>query len=235
LHKEGDTMNREYQFRVKGNADQIREILGLLDGEIQTVATDAEVVNITWKPNTDNDPLQKVADILKEGNYSEGLSLLELFLSDDPTNTTVLFNLGRAYSDQGQWDRSVELLRQLIEKEPQHTNGLVALGIALLRANRTDEGIYELQTAISQEPENVWAQHNLGMGLTQVGRYPEALDHLRQAVELKADNAAAWWDYGQTLQLNGDKREAHEAYHKVIGLDESSEIAERARTALKEK
>jgi len=50
-------MNREYHFRVKGSADQIRESLGLLDGEIQTMATDAEAVTITWKPNTDANPL----------------------------------------------------------------------------------------------------------------------------------------------------------------------------------
>lgn len=69
----------------------------------------------------------------------------------------------------------------------------------------------------------------------QVERYAAALEHLRSAVELKADNPAAWFDYGQTLQLNGDTRAAHKAYHSVIDLDESGEIAERARTALKEK
>lgn len=116
-----------------------------------------------------------------------------------------------------------------------HTNGLVALGVALLRANKTEEGINELQRAISQEPENVWAQHNLGLGLMQLGRYAAALEHLGRAVELKADNPAAWFDYGQTLQLNGYTREAHKAYRKVIDPDDSSEIAERARTALKEK
>jgi len=82
-------MNREYHFRVKGEEGQIRKALDLLDGDIQTTATDAEAVNITWKPKTDADPLQKIADILKEGNYDDGILLLESFLSDDPTNTTV--------------------------------------------------------------------------------------------------------------------------------------------------
>jgi len=140
-----------------------------------------------------------------------------------------------AYSDQGNWDRSIELLRKLIEKEAQHTNGLVALGMALLRANRTEEGMNELQTALSQEPENVWAQHNLGVGLMEAEKYPEALEHLRRAVELKADDAATWFDYGQALELSGDSREAHKAYHKVIDLDESSETAEHARTAMAKK
>src|SRR5688572_2409926 len=228
-------MNREYHFRVKGDAEQIRQVLGLLDGEIQTINTDEEGVSVTWKPNTDMDPLQKVADIVQEGKYADGISLLELFRSDDPENTTILFNLGMAYSEYGDWDRAIEVLRKLIEKEPQHTNGLVALGVALLRANRTDEGIYELQTAISQEPGNVWAQHQLGNGLVQAGRNAEGLEHLRRALELRADNPSAWFDYGQALQANGDTREADKAYQKVIDFDKSSEIAERARTAMKEK
>jgi tetratricopeptide (TPR) repeat protein len=228
-------MNREYHFRVKGDAEQIRKALDLLDGEIQTMVPNEEQIEITWKPNTDADPLQKVADILREGNYADGIALLELFLSDDPTDTTVLFNLGLAYSDQGEWDRSIELLRKLIEKEAQHTNGLVALGVALLRANKTEEGIHELQRALSQEPDNVWARHNMGVGLTQMQRYADALEHLRHAVELKADDAAAWFDYGQAFELNGDSREANKAYRKVIDLDTSGEIAERARAAMTEK
>ena len=107
--------------------------------------------------------------------------------------------------------------------------------MALLRAKKTEEGINELQRALLQEPDNVWAQHNLGVGLTQVGQYTDALEHLRHAVELKADDAAAWFDYGQALESSGDSREAHKAYHKVIDLDESSEIAEQARTALAKK
>lgn len=228
-------MNREYHFRVKGDEEQIRKALALLDGEIQSMTTGEEGIDITWKPNTDADPLQKIADILIDENYADGTLLLESFLSDDPTDTTVLFNLGMAYSDQGEWDRSIEVLRRLIEQEPQHTNGLVALGVALLRANKTEEGISELETAISQVPDNVWARQNLGVGLMQVGRQADALEHLRHALELKPDNPDAWFDYGQALESSGDSREAHKAYRKVIDLDESGEIAERARTALSEK
>ena len=229
-------MSREYHFHTKGDKDQTRKELDMLDGVIQTMVTDEEEINITWKAN--NDPLQKVADILQDGNYDDGISLLELFLSDDPNDTTVLFNLGMAYSDRGELDLSIELLRKLIGKEPEHTNGLVALGVALLRANKTEEGIHELQAAVSQEPGNVWARRNLGVGLMQAGRSTDALEHLRRAVELKADDAAAWFGYGQALELNGDWRQADTAYRKALDLDEFGEIAERARaarTALAEK
>ena len=81
-------MTREYHFHTKGNKDQIREALDLLDGVIQTMVTDEEEINITWNANTD--PLPKVADILQNGNYADGILLLELFLSADPDDTNVL-------------------------------------------------------------------------------------------------------------------------------------------------
>jgi tetratricopeptide (TPR) repeat protein len=233
-YQKGASMNREYHFRVMGEESQTRRVLELLDGDIQTAATEGESVNITWKPHTDADPLQRVADIVKEGNYEDGIALLEAFLSDDPTNTTILFNLGMAYSEQGNWDRAADVLRKLIDQEPQHTNGLVALGVALLRANRTEEGITELERALEQAPENVWAQHQLGVGLMQAGRAAEGLEHLRRALDLRADNPSAWFDYGQALQASGDRREARKAYQQVIDFDSSGEFAEQARAAMKE-
>ena len=87
----------------------------MLDGEIQTIATDEEAVSITWKPNTDADPLQKVADILQEGKYADGITLLELFLSDDPTNTTVLFNLGVGLMQMERYAEALEHSRSAVE------------------------------------------------------------------------------------------------------------------------
>jgi uncharacterized NAD(P)/FAD-binding protein YdhS len=62
----GGAVSREYHLHAKGNKDQIRKALDLLDGVIQTMVTDEEEINITWKSNTD--PLRKVADILQNGN-----------------------------------------------------------------------------------------------------------------------------------------------------------------------
>ena len=222
-------MTREYHFHTKGNKDQIREALDLLDGVIQTMVTDQEEINITWNANTD--PLPKVADILQNGNYAGGILLLELFLSHHPDDTNVLFNLGMAYSDQGNLERSIELLRKLIEKEPEHTNGRVALGVALLRSKQTEEGIRELQIAAEQDPDNPWARRNLGAGLLQAGKAGEALEHFQRAAELSPNDQAAWFGYAQAHEMNGEIQEADQIYIKVIDMDEFGEMAELARKA----
>lgn len=72
--KKGVSINREYHFRAKGDAEQIRRVLGMLEGEIQTITTGEEGGSVTWKPITDVDPLQKVADIMQERNYAGRLN-----------------------------------------------------------------------------------------------------------------------------------------------------------------
>ena len=104
--------------------------------------------------------------------------LLELFLSDEPENPDLLYNLGMAYSDQNNLERAIELLTKLVTNAPDHINGRVAMGVALLRAGKINEGISELETAVRQAPENLWAHRNLGAGLMLLNRYSEAADHI---------------------------------------------------------
>src|SRR6266508_1846293 len=224
-------MKTEYHFHINGHSERIREALNLLDGVTQTMSSKDGDIQITWKPDPKTSPLGKITQVLQSGKLDDGILLLELFLSDDPNDEDVLYNLGMAVSDAGELTRAIELLTRLVKRSPNHTNGRVALGVALLRSRKTEEGINELQTAMAQEPENLWARRDLGAGLMQAGRFSEAIEHLRHATELNPDDQAAWFGYGQALQFSGNTSEADQAFIKTIELDEFSKIAERAREA----
>ena len=225
-------MKNEYHFHINGKPEKIREALNLLDGVIQNVTTQENGdIQIAWKPNPNTKPFDKVIQVLQSGNRDDGILLLELFLSNEPDDENILFNLGMAYSDAGEINHAIELLSRLIQKNSNHTHGRVALGVALLRARKTEEGIRELQTAVSQKSDDPWARRNLGAGLMQVERFTEAVEHLHRATELNPNDQAAWFGYGQALQHNGQIPEADSAYVKAIDLDEFSEIAELARKA----
>jgi Flp pilus assembly protein TadD len=225
-------MKPEYHFHTSGNADRIREALNLLGGLIQTMTAQPDgEIQITWKPTQGTDAFPGIIQVLQSGKLDDGILLLELFLSDDPENEDLLFNLGMAYSDTGELNHAMEHLRHLTKANPDHTHGHVALGVALLRARKTDEGIKELQAAISQKPNDLWARRNLGVGLMQADRFTEAVEQLQRATELSPDDQAAWYGLGQALQFSGNRTEADKAYIKAMELDEFSEIAERAREA----
>jgi len=225
-------MKNEYHFQIDGNTDRIRDALNSLDGVIQsmTAQPDGEI-QITWKPDPGTDPFQGIVRVLQSGKLDDGILLLELFLSDDPENEDLLFNLGMAYSDTGELHHAMEHLQHLTKTNPEHTHGHVALGVALLRARKTDEGLKELQTAVSQDPDDLWARRNLGAGLMQADRFIEAVEHLRRAAEISPDDQAAWYGLGQALQFSEAALESDKAYIKAIELDEFSDIAELAREA----
>jgi tetratricopeptide (TPR) repeat protein len=218
-----------YRTSAKGTDQKIRKALNLLDGVIQSMVTGAAEIEVRWQAYAD--PFEKIAGLLRGGNYADGILLLELFLSDDPENVTALYNLGMAYSDRGELERAEELLARLVKQDVGHVNGRVALGVALLRAGKTEEGIRELSMAVEQDPDNAWARRNLGAGLLQANNPAEAVTHFARATQLQPEEQAAWYGYAQALELNGETLAADKAYIQAIDLDEFSEIAELARQA----
>lgn len=223
--QEGDAFKEEVVQRVRRAFDH-------LDGVIKSLAVSEKMLEVAWQDNR-REPgyLEKIAQLLTKGNYEDGILLLELFLSEEPDDPVLLYNLGMAYSDQNVMPRAVGLLFRLADIDPDHINGRVALGVALLRMGKTDEGVDILESVAGQSPDNIWAHRNLGAGLMQSKRYADAVEHFRRATEIDPRDQAAWFGYGQALEASGQTQEADEAYQKTIFLDEYSDISERARQA----
>jgi tetratricopeptide (TPR) repeat protein len=212
--------------------ERIRSAFRPLGGVIQSLIVSEQLIKIAWHDGRkEKGYLSEIANSLTKGNYADGILLLEFFLSDEPENPDLLYNLGMAYSDQNNLERAIELLAKLVTNAPDHINGHVALGVALLRAGKVNEGISELETAVRQAPENLWAHRNLGAGLMRLNHYSEAADHLRRATEIDPDDQPSLFGYGQALDALEKVEEADVAYVKTIEIDEFSDIAERARQA----
>jgi len=210
--------------------DSVRKAFDHLNGVLKQITISESRLEIDWQSGSDSEShLQEIADILTGGNYKDGILLLELFLSDDPDNEALLYNLGMAYSDQGNLERAIDLLSRLVKVNPVHVNGQVALGVALVRNNKNEDGIKHLEIAIEQEPENLWAQRNLGASLMRMNRFSEAEEYLRHATEIASGDQASWYGYAQVLEAQDKLEDADEAYLKTIEIDEFSNIAELAR------
>ncbi len=215
-----------------GIAQRVQSAFDNLHGVIQTLTIGMTKIEVVWNDDLSRpDNLDQIAAILTQGNYLDGILLLEFFLSENPNNPDLFYNLGMAYSDQNKLTHAIGLLSRLMNIQPGHVNGRVALGIALIRNNETEAGVRELQTAAEQEPENLWAQRNLGAGLIKLKRYSEAMGHLRTATELAPQDQQAWYGYAQALEAMEDIVDAEKAYIQTIELDEFSNIAELARKA----
>lgn len=212
--------------------DQVRAAFNNLNGVIQILSVSETKITLEWKETAGSyDNLEKIAALLTQGNYTDGILLLEFFLSENPADPDLLYNLGMAYSDQNKLTQSIEILSHLMSIKPDHVNGRVALGIALIRNDKTEAGVRELQTAAEHEPDNLWAHRNLGAGLIKLKRYPEAVGHLRNATELSPQDQQAWYGYAQALETVDNIEDADKAYIQTVELDEFSKIADLARKA----
>jgi tetratricopeptide (TPR) repeat protein len=211
--------------------NQVRAAFEKLEGTIQSLSITEAEINIEWNEDPRGSGLMKnIADILGAGNYADGILLLEFFLSEDPNEPDILYNLGMAYSDQNQLDHAILLLSRLMQADPGHVNGRVALGVAYVRNNNEEAGVKELRAAVEQAPDNLWAHRNLGAGLMRLKHYSEAVGYFRTATELAPEDQLSWYSYAQALEAL-DSADADAAYLKAVQLDEFSNIAELARAA----
>lgn len=201
-------------------------------GGWRTVNVGAHLIEVRWTPRGDPpDPLDQVITKLNTGDYAGSITLLQLFLSDRPTDVSLLYNLGMALSDVGRLAEAEHHLRQACALAPDFANAHVALGVALQRQRRNEEAIEVLGEAVRMAPDNPWAHRNLAACLLAAGRPQEAEGALRNATTLNPEDQQAWVGLGNALEELGRTDDADAAYRNAIDLDQYSAIAEVARQA----
>lgn len=216
--------------RRNAASDFLRRQFHRLGGVVQKIEFPPGEIQVTWlPPDFGPDPVGQIASTLTAGDYATGVTLLKLFLSDDPDNPDILYNLGMALSDLGETARAVELLRRLMEVEPDHVNGRVALGVALARLGEDEAACAELARAVADDPANPYAQRNLAGCLANLGRMSEAIEHFRAAADLMPTDPLAWLGLARALETAGEDGEADTAFAQVLVIDEFGDVAEAAR------
>lgn len=224
--------------RTRGTPRFREAVRAYLEGQFRTlsgwhtVSVGDTLIEIRWTPDGKApDPLDQIIAKLQAGDYSGGILLLRLLLSDRPSDVPILYNLGMALSDVGQLTEAERYLREALRLSPDFANAWVALGVALHRQRRTPEAVDTLRQAVRLDPENPWAQRNLGAALASTGDMAGAERHLQAAVHLNPRDQQGWFGLAQALERLERPAEADEAYRRVIDTDEYSQLAEPARQA----
>ena len=90
--------------------DRVRKAFDHLKGVLKQITVSESRLEIVWESDSSGMAhVQSIADILTKGNYADGVLLLELFLSENPDDEVLLYNLGMAYSDRGNLERAIAL------------------------------------------------------------------------------------------------------------------------------
>ena len=197
------------------------------------VQVDEQTIRVRWTPDRRApDPLDQVIAKLQRGETTGAITLLDLFLADQPGSLPILYNLGMALSDVGRLEEAERHLRRALEIEPKFTNARVALGVALQRRGNAAEAISTLEDAVDKDPTNPWAHRNLAACFANTGRMREAIEQFRCATQLNPQDQANWLGLAQGLASMRESEEADKAYRQVLAISDHGQHADMARDGL---
>jgi tetratricopeptide (TPR) repeat protein len=126
-------------------------------------------------------------------------------------------------------DEAIPLLTRVVKDHPSHPHGWVALGVAYARQNNLPSAINALKKAVEINPQDGHSHKNLGAILAQSGAIAESIPHLRRATALLPNDPSTWLNLGLTLEDQGELDAADEAFVKVLSLDPTGQLGERAQ------
>ena len=189
-------------------------------GKIRVVFNDAaQTVAVTWtKPGSVQTVTQKALEALNRRDFAAAVLLFKAMLAKSPDDSTLLYNLGMVYSDQGQLDNAAACLRRAVALDPTHAHAVVALGVVNARAGDLQDAIETLEDAVRLDPSNTFAHQNLGACLLKSGDFQKAEQHFRMSLRTDPSNLQSQLGLAQTLESDERHSEADEIYQEIIRL-----------------
>ena len=161
---------------------------------------------------------QKALAALKQGNYSEAVTLLTRVVELEPKDKSAWNTLGRAHMALRQADPAIAAFRQQIAVNPYDASAHNWLGHALLFQRKYDEAEAAFRKQIELNPLDEYAPASLGRLLIQRRRQSEALPFIEQAITLHPKDADLQVELGK-VHLNLKREpEAIAAFDRALEL-----------------
>jgi len=171
--------------------------------------------------------------LVKSGDLSGGISVLESLLAKQPTDIELLFNMGVLYGEAQLEADALDYMNQVLVREPDHPGALNYVGYTWveqgLNLSKAEDFI---RRALEVRPEDGFITDSLGWLfykkatiLMKGGSSEDADGYLKAAIiELKKAAVLTGGDpvvcehLGDAYLLQGDRRRALENYQKAIDL-----------------
>ncbi len=183
---------------------------------------------------------ERAIEELQQGNYSEGMVILQNLLEDNPDSTDILYSLGMCYSEMGMIRKSIAKLERCVSIDPGFANALVALGFSYYQDGADEKALDALLKALEIEPDNVYALKNIGALYCKKDEPDKAIEVLERAQSLMPEMPEVNLGLAQAYELKGRVSDATELYKKVKDSGAPDYIADKAieglnRMALEER
>lgn len=125
---------------------------------------------------------KKMASLYQKFNQKEqALAEYLLLVKLEPTNTDVLFNIGKLYENSGRADVALGYYKKTIQLNPRYAQAHASLGFILYRAKQYSDAKKEIDLAIRISPETYSNYYYLGKILKDANEYSKALSAFEKA------------------------------------------------------
>jgi tetratricopeptide (TPR) repeat protein len=186
-----------------------------------------------------NDGRLTLANLYLSENQAEKASAeFERMWSSDPPDSRGFLGLQNVKLAQGKGDEAVRALQDFVEKNPnvpsyryQLANVEASAGIAAMHSDATrskflfQQASANFKSILKLTPNSTDLWLRLGVVQRQLGEYDSALASFEQAGSINPRLAEAFVNGAMLLEALGRKKEANDAYNKVLGIDPENAIA----------
>ncbi len=150
-----------------------------------------------------------------------------------PENNTNLLKFRKALRARGDRQAAVSEFQELAGLQPTNGAAFFYLARAYEDAEDSDAELSSYMKAYALDYSDCWLLNNVGFIYWEKQEYDAAAEWFQKTAECKPDWAKAHYWLGRSLNNQGHVREAHEAWNKVLTLDDE-EFTELAEKAMKE-
>ena len=161
---------------------------------------------------------RKALAALKQGNYSEAITLLKRVVELEPKDKAAWNNLGRAHMGLRQPDPAIAAFRQQIQVNPYDAHAHNWLGHALLEGRKYDDAEAAFRKQMELNPLDEYAPASLGRLLVERRRHAEALPFIEKAITLAPKDAQLHVQLGKAHLNLKRETDAIAAFDRALEL-----------------
>jgi protein O-mannosyl-transferase len=132
-------------------------------------------------------------------DWCDSLSLYKASLEATPQSTTLLFDLGAVFEQQGDLVQAAAYYKQTLHVNSRYEKAITGLGNIYFRLGATAEAKNTYERALTLNPGDVKALVNYGAVLQQLGDFIDAKQQEERAISISPVNADAYCNLGVAL------------------------------------
>ncbi len=184
--------------------------------------------------------IQQANDMFNERKYDEALSLLQEFLTSNPTAYPTHINIGDCYKEMGEYEKAEEEYNLALEAaktdedigEEITAKAMAGIGDIYLRKGDFESAQSYFEQSIELLPDNEILAYNVGEIYFANQKLDEAIQYYGIAIQIKPDWGPPYYRRGLVHVSKTDYQSAKEDFQKFLEVEPNTELAQTVKNML---